>query len=521
MTVSHHTLPHVRLGRLAIAAACLAGGLTSSAAGAERLRADLVVFDSTPAGITAAIAASRAGRSALIVSEWNHVGGMQTSGLGNTNAGQRATVGGLAREFHERVLRWYRDRHGADSAQVGACEDGFRFEPHAALEVYRDWLAEAGVRCLDGEAVAGVRMAGKRIAAIRTEGGREIEGTVFVDASYEGDLLAMAGCSFRVGREGADEHGESLAGLRLPPEHAGQADDKIQPNDYRLCLTDVAANRVPFREPSGYDRAAYGFLAARMAAEGSADLREFVPLNLVPNRKTDSRTAEWVGQSWTYPTADRAERRRLDAAHRAYAEGWLWFLLTDMAVPASIRAELSRWGYARDEFVDNGHWPYRLYVRQGRRLVGDFVMTQRDVTSDRFKPDGVAIGSYFLDVHPVQFLTAADQPGGLVPEGSLGKQPLRPYEIPYRALLPRRTEVENLLVPVGMSASHVAYSTLRMEPVYMMLGHACGCAAVLAMDKSLALHDVPQAALRGVLAAQGQVLDARPFTETWPRTPPR
>lgn len=190
----------------------------------------------------------------------------------------------------------------------------------------------------------------------------------------------------------------------------------------------------------------------------------------------------------------------------SYSGGYLWFLLTDESVPPAIRQELARWGHAKDEFADNDHWPYRLYVRQGRRLVGDFVMTQHDVTEDRFKPDGVALGSFFLDVHPVQ----------LVPEGGLERQRVKPYEIPYRALLPKRAEVTNLLVPVCCSASHVAYSTIRTEPVHMMLGHARGLAAALSLGRKSALHDLPPATLRASLAEQGQVLDARRFPRVWP-----
>jgi hypothetical protein len=482
----------------------------------KNIQADVVVFDSTPAGISAAIAAARAGKKVAMVSEFRHVGGMQTSGLGNTNAGQRDTVGGLAREFHERILAYYRNKYGNDSEQVRVCSDGFHFEPHVALKVYRDWLAEAGVTCLDEEAVVSLRKNGRRIVSVRTNQGRDIEGAVFLDASYEGDLLKLAGCSYRVGREASKENGESLAGIRYPAEKLGQADEKIQPYDYRLCLTDVRAKQVPFRKPAHYDPRTYAFLAAQLRAKPPTRLHELVPLNMMPNRKTDSRTGEWVGASWTYPEASREERRRLDRAHRDYSEGYLWFVLTDESVPPAIREELSKWGRAQDEFVDNDNWPYRLYVRQGRRLVGDFVMTQRDVTTDRFKHDGVALGSFYLDVHPVQLVPSPGATGGFVKEGGLGRERVKPYEIPYRVLLPRRTEVSNLLVPVCCSASHVAYSTIRMEPVFMMLGHVAGVAAALSLDHKTSLHDLPPAALRARLADQRQILDARRFTRAWP-----
>jgi hypothetical protein len=339
---------------------------------------------------------------------------------------------------------------------------------------------------------------------------------VFVDASYEGDLFKLAGCSYRVGREGAKEYGESLAGIRYPLEKLGEPDGKTQAFDFRLCLTDDPANRVPFRKPANYDAAAYAFEAAKFRAKPPTKLRDALPLNMMPNRKTDSRTAEWVGHSWTYAEADRAERKRLDAAHRAYAEGYLWFLSTDESVPAVVREEVAKWGYAKDEFVDNGNWPHHLYVREGRRLVGDYVMTERDVTTDRYKPDGVAIGSFYLDVHAVERVPNPSAVGGFEVEGGIGNVRTLPYEIPYRVLLPKRAECTNLLVPVSPSVSHIAFSTIRMEPVFMMLGHAAGVAAAMSLDEGVALQDLPTDRLRVKLVEQGQMLDASKFTRKWP-----
>jgi len=480
------------------------------------LQADVVVFDSTPGGLIAAVAAAQSGRSVIVVTEDKHIGGMQTSGLGNTNAGQRDTVGGLTREFHERIHKYYVTKYGSDSPQVIASADGFHFEPHVAEKIYVDWLAEAGVTCLTEEPLAGVTKDGTRIVALQTATGREIRGAVFIDASYEGDLFAAAGCSHRIGREAASEYGESLAGVRFPPEKLGEADAKLQAYDYRLCLTDDPTNRVPFRKPANYDRTTYAFEAATFRADPPKSLHYALPLNMMPNRKTDSRTAEWVGHSWTYPEADRAERRKIGEAHRAYAEGYLWFLLHDESVPSEIREALSQWGYARDEFVDNDNWPYHLYVREARRLVGDYVMTERDATTDRFKPDAVAIGSFYLDVHPVERVPNPAAVGGLEPEGRIGNVRVKPYEIPYRVLLPKRAEAENLLAPVCPSTSHIAFSTVRMEPVFMMLGHACGLAAAMSLDENKSLHDLPTDRLRGKLVEQGQVIDARPFDDFWP-----
>lgn len=481
------------------------------------LETDVLVFDSTPGGIGAALAAAREGKKVVLLTEDKHVGGMQTSGLGNTNTGPRETVGGLAREFHDRILAYYVKKYGPDSVQVKDCSNGFHFEPHVAEKIFTDWLAEAGVTCLMEDGLASVAKDGARLVSVRTTRGREIKAKVFVDASYEGDLFKLAGCSYRVGREGTKEYGESLAGVRFPPEKQGEADGKTQAFDYRLCLTDNPANRVPFRKSAGYDPKTFAYDAARFRHKPPKTLREALPLNMMPNRKTDSRTGEWVGACWTYPEAGRAERDRIAKAHRGYAEGLLWFLLTDDSVPANIREELAKWGYAKDEFTDNDNWPYHIYVREARRLVGDYVMTQKDVTEDRFKPDAVALGSFYLDVHTVQYVPSPTAVGGQVAEGGLGRNRVKPYEVPYRVLLPKKAEAVNLLVPVCPSTSHVAFSTIRMEPVFTELGHACGVAAAMAIDGKLNVQDVPTEKLRAKLKEQKQVLDARPFTQEWPK----
>lgn len=476
---------------------------------------DVVIWDSTPAGIAAAIAAARACRRAVIVTEDTHVGGMQTSGLGNTNAGQRDTVGGMAREFHRRVHDYYVRNYGAASEQVKVSRQGFAFEPNVAERVFSDWLKEASVECLTGHVVEAVERSGPRILSLRTARGLTLRGRMFIDASYEGDLLKLAGCSYHCGREGSSRYGEPLAGVRFPPSRLGEADHKLQAYDYRLCLTDVRENQVPFRRPDTYDASNYAFLAARIRYAPPERLSSLVPLNPMPNRKTDSRAGEWVGGSWRYPEADRAGRLAIERDHRDYSTGYIWFLLTEPSVPEAIRSELARWGLAKDEFTDNDNWPYHIYVREARRLVGDYVMTQRDIEG-RFHQDAVALGSFFLDVHPVEIVVGRHM---VIEEGNLGNPPVKPYEIPYRVLTPKRREVENLLVPVCVSASHVAFSSIRMEPVWAMLGHAAGLAAAIAVGSGSSVQDVPVGKLRELLLEQGAVVDARPFTEYWPSPP--
>jgi hypothetical protein len=490
------------------------GALAGPAILAQRTDYDVLVWDSTPAGIMAAIAAAGERRHVALVTEDKHVGGMQTSGLGNTNAGQRETIGGMARDFHRRVHGYYVRKYGAGSEQVKVSKDGFFFEPHVAEEVFLDWLREAGVECLTEQRLAAVEKQDDCIVSIRTHAGRTLRAAVFIDAGYEGDLLKMAGCSYALGRESSAEYGESLAGVRFPPSRLGQADRKLQAFDYRLCLTDDNANRVPFRRPDTYRASNYAWMAARIRHGPPGRLQSLLPFNPVPNRKTDSRTGEWVGASWDYAEAGAEERRRIEQAHRDYSAGYLWFLLTDEAVPEPFRAELSRWGLAKDEFRDNGHWPYHIYVREARRLRGDFVMTQQDIER-RYQSDSIGLGSFFLDVHPVEIVVAGDM---IVAEGNLGNPPVKPYEIPYRALLPKRREARNLLAPVCLSASHVAFSSIRMEPVWSMLGQAAGVAASQSLESGGSAHAVQASRLQARLLEQGAILSARPFDQFWPQS---
>lgn len=296
----------------------------------------------------------------------------------------------------------------------------------------------------------------------------------------------------------------------------GKADAKTQRYTFRVCLTDSANNRVPITRPANYHRASYAFEAAEFRQKPPRSLKEVLPLNPLPNRKTDSRTGEWIGGSWAFPEANRADRETVIREQQEYSQGYLWFLLTDESVPPDVRKEMSQWGYAKDEFTDNGHWPYHIYVREARRLVGDYVMTQDDVLDEkaRFKDDGVALGSYRLDVHDVQYVKSPDEKMGLVKEGNIGHGIIgKPYEIPYRVVIPKRSEVTNLLVAVCLSASHIAYSSLRMEPVYMMLGHTCGLAAAMSIRQKTGVHALPVKELKQRLQQQKQITDARPFTE--------
>lgn len=508
---------------------------TSQLRAAETRRAAVVIYGANSGGVMAAVAASREGKSTLIVEPGRHVGGMVSGGLGATDAGNRGAIGGYSREFFRRVREHYVSSYGPDSPQVKDCSDGFRFEPRVAERILRRMLAEAKVEVVFGSGLVRVEKDGAKIASFTTTSGDTFVAPVFVDASYEGDLMARAGVKYAIGREGRDEYGESIAGVQArSPAHqwpvavpalegdgkplptvqagpagpAGSGDGKTQAYNYRLCMTDRADNRVPFPKPPGYDPARFELLARYLARKPDLKVGQLMHPARLPNGKTDTNnngpfSTDHIGGNWDYPEADPGAREKIRLDHVAYTQGFLYFLAHDPRVPATLRDEMAGWGLARDEFADTDHWPHQLYVREARRMLGSFVMTQADIIGDRTKPDSVGLGSYTTDSHHVQRVALPD--GSALNEGDF-QVPVRPYAIPYRSLVPRPAECSNLLVPVCMSASHVAYGTVRMEPVYMILGQACGVAASLAIDEKVAVQAVPAERLAARLKEQGAVL---------------
>jgi hypothetical protein len=499
------------------------------------VRADVCVYGATAGGVAAAVAAAREGRSVVLLDPARHVGGMTTGGLGATDAGHRATIGGIAREFYARVRRHYEMTYGPGSEQVRDCAGGFLFEPHVAAGVMRDLLREAGIEPRLGRRLAALDMAGGRIASARTADGESFAAAVWIDATYEGDLMALAGVPYAVGREGRADYGESLAGVQeRSPAHQwpfavnpvdddgrllpcvqpgpagapGAGDRKIQAYNYRLCMTDRKDNRVPFPRPAGYDPARYALLARYLAKLENPRIDRLMHPKRMPNGKTDTNnngpfSTDHIGANRDYPDGDEATRERIRRDHMEYIQGFLYFLCHDPQVPESLRREMQGWGLAADEFVETGHWPPQLYVREARRMRGAVVMTEADLFRDVVKPDAVGMGSYQTDSHHVQRVVGPD--GAVLNEGDFQKA-VPPYAIPYRCLTPRAGDCGNLLVPVCVSATHVAYGSLRMEPVFMILGHASGVAAALAIEKGTSVQDVPLDRLRERLTAQGAVL---------------
>jgi hypothetical protein len=504
-----------------------------------RNKPKVIVYGATAGGVMAAVAAAREGASVQLVEPGQHLGGMLTGGLSHTDYGDRAVIGGLALEFYERVAKAY-----------GKPLYFWRGpEPRLGEKILGDWLKEYRVAVLFGQRVLEVEKEGRQIRRIRLLSGQSLVADVFIDATYEGDLMARAGVSYAIGRESIAQYGESWAGrqpiypdghnFRLPvspfvngkngallplinPRRQvgfGEADSAVQAYCFRLIMTNVPENRVPITKPEGYDSARYELLRRYVKIRKPQTLGEtgvIGPWVNLPNGKAEINsggpisTNLYDGSNWAYPDADYPQRDRIWQDHLGYTQGLLYFVANDPSLPENIHREAREWGLAKDEFADTGHWPHQLYVRVARRMVGEYVMTQHDLQRDTTKYDGIGMGSYNIDVRHVQrtFQWISRFPelrGETFNEGYLSI-PVAPYEIPYRALLPKYDQCTNLLVPVCVSSSNLAYASIRMEPQYMILGHAAGVAAALAGKQRVPVQHVDIAGLRQKLMAQRQVL---------------
>jgi arylsulfatase A-like enzyme len=533
---------------------------------------DVVVYGGTSAAVIAAIRATMLGADVVIVSPDRHLGGLTSGGLGYTDSGNTAAIGGLARDFYRRVWshyqqpeawRWQpRDTFRALGQGVKRADvaDGsmWLFEPHVAERIFDDWLAEHAIEVVRGArldreqgvelsaAEDGATGAGApRIKAITTlpdgdQPSRRFAAKVFIDATYEGDLMAAAGVGYHVGREANSVYGEEWNGNQVgilhhshffavpidpfrtpgdpasgllplvsadPPGTRGEGDARVQAYCFRMCLTDHPDNRVPFAKPAGYDPARYELLA-RLFAAGWRDV--FGKFDAIPNRKTDTNnhgpfSFDHIGGSVDYPEASYERRREIVADHARYQQGLLWFLTHDERVPAEIRTVMRQWGLPKDEYTDNGHWSPQLYIRESRRMLGADVLTEHECLGRRQVRQPIGMGSYALDSHNVRRYVTPE--GTVQNEGDIGVKPPGPYQIGYGSLVPKRGTCDNLLVPVCLSASHIAYGSARMEPVFMLLGDAAASAAVLAIRGSAAVGDVDYPSLRSLLQAQGQILE--------------
>jgi hypothetical protein len=518
----------------------LAFGLLLLARPARAAEAEVIVYGATPGGFCAAIAAAREGASVVLLEPTAHVGGVNTGGLSFSDSNQtvRSTLLGLFEEWHQRVAADYAAR-GVKLPYDVAVKDNsvWTYEPHVAARVTDAMLKEAGVSVLTKQTLEGVEKAGARIVGLRTSGGTHTA-KVFIDATYEGDLMARAGVVWHLGRESRDEYGESYAGRQYPkakmaingfdanglplpfitsvrPGDDQAGEETVMVYSFRLCLTKNAANRVPFPEPKSYDPARFELVRRYFQKYPNAP----VPWDLypLPGEKFDANNGigkmfsmGLVGEANGWCASDPAGRAKLWEKHKEYTLELYKFLTTDPAVPAKIRETMAELGLCRDEFPETGHWSPQLYVREGRRMDGRMILTQHDVLKDAQKEDPIAISSFPIDSHDCRRLALPD---GVINEGTIfpvrmpGRRHGYAYHIPYRAITPAASECSNLLVPVALSATHVAYSSVRVEPTWMAIGQGAGVAAALAAKAGVTVQALDYPTLRTRLLAQNVVLE--------------
>ncbi|MCA1963877.1 MAG: FAD-dependent oxidoreductase [Prosthecobacter sp.] len=516
--------------------------------------ADVVIYGGTSGGITAAIQTARMGRTAILIEPTQFLGGLTTGGLGATDIGNKRAIGGLSREFYANIHRYYSEpakwryqtreeyftkkHHG----NTGAESTMWTFEPHAATEVFDAMLKEAGekVTVVRGERLDlknGVVKQGEKITQIIMESGRAFSAAVFIDTTYEGDLMAKAGVRYHVGREANSVYGETLNGVQvghsihhqfiknvdpyvkpgdpssglLPgiekdPGVEFSGDHKVQAYNFRMCTTDVPENRRAWEKPANYDERWFE-LALRNVEAG--DMRISWSPSWMPNRKTDTNnnfavSTDFIGMNWDYPEADYETRAKIWKAHEDWQKGLMWTYAYHPRVPEKIREAFQKLGLAKDEFLDNDNWPRQLYVREARRMISDYVMTEKNCRRQEVVPDSVGMGAYNMDSHNIQRYVTKE--GYVRNEGDV-QVGSRPYPISYRSIRPKATECTNLLVPICLSASHIAYGSIRMEPVFMVLGQSAATAAVHAIEQGATLQTIDVTRLQARLLQDGQVLD--------------
>lgn len=518
-------------------------------------QSDVIIYGGTSSGVAAAIQVSRMGKTVVLIEPTDHLGGLTTNGLGSTDSGRKDTIGGISREFYQRIHRHYAkpeswplqkpeelSKKGGGEMFNPKADTMWVFEPKVAEAIFEEMIAEAGVKVFRKERLdraTGVKKEGDRIIAITMESGRTFAGGMFIDATYEGDLLAAAGVSYHVGRESNSLYGETLNGVQkkqmkghlfvkpvdpwvVPgdpssglvagvhndgPGEDGEGDKRIQAFNFRMCMSNDARNRVPFPKPDGYDEKNYELLFRNFEA---GDLRMPWSAGMMPNHKTDTNnfgafSTDNIGLNYDYPEAGYEERERIVKEHESYQKGLMWTLANHPRIPEVIRQAMASWGLAADEFVENGNWPRQIYVREARRMISDYVVTEVDCRRVRVAEDSVGLGSYNMDSHNVQRYATPE--GTVQNEGDVQVSPGGPYVVSYRSIVPRKGECENLLVPVCVSSSHIAFGSIRMEPVFMILGQSAATAAVMAIEGGKAVQEIPYPDLRARLLADGQVLD--------------
>jgi hypothetical protein len=518
--------------------------------------ADLIIYGGTSAAVVAAVEMVQSGKTVIVVSPDTHLGGLSSGGLGFTDTGNKSTIGGLSREFYHRVWLHYNDsnawkwqKHSSfgNVGQGTVAMDGenrtmWIFEPSVAGKVFEGFVSENTINVQRNEWLdrnKGVVKENGKIISFRTLSGKVFKGKMFIDATYEGDLMAAAGVSYTVGREGCSQYNETFNGVQFnvfhhrhyfkakidPYKIPGKpesgllygisrepiapncsADKKIQAYCFRMCMSNHPDNRIAFPKPANYDPEKYTLLA-RVFDAGWKEW--FEKYDKIPNRKTDTNnhgpfSSDFIGENYDYPEASYERRKEIIKAHEDYQKGLLYFVSNDVKVPKDVREEMQTWGLAKDEFADNGNWPRQLYIREARRMVGEYVLTENDVLLKREVPKPVGMGSYAMDSHNIQRVVTPE--GFVQNEGDIGVSPPAPYGISYGCITPKKSECTNLLVPVCASTTHIAYGSVRMEPVFMILGQTAAVAASLAIDKQQAVQDLNYESLKQKLVERKQVL---------------
>lgn len=504
----------------ALALLLAAGGCTRT------LEYDICVYGGTSSGVIAAYSAAMQGKTVVVVEPGHRAGGLSSGGLGQTDIGNKQAVEGLSLDFYRRVGQHY-----------GELEKWI-FEPKVALDIFNGYIERGGVDMLYGHRILSADKHGTRIESIRLQDtGKPLGRTVvrakqYIDSSYEGDLMARAGVSYVVGREGNDLYGETWNGVHMRPTHQfpdgvdpyvikgdstsgllwgisdgtlapeGSGDDKVQAYNFRICLTDEAGNSLPIERPADYDPARYELLLRLIEARGSDDLNSYISMSHMPNRKTDINnnggfSTDMIGMNHHYPEASYRQREKIFDEHLSYTLGLLYFLGHDERVPETMRREMLRWGLPKDEYTDNGHWTPQLYIRESRRMVGEYVATQADCENRTTVEDGVGMAAYTMDSHNCQRIVIHKDGKAMVKnEGDVQIGIGSPYPVSYRSITPKREECTNLLVPVCLSASHIAYGSIRMEPVFMVLGQSAAKAACLAIDNNTDVQKIDVAQIQ-------------------------
>lgn len=522
-----------------------------------KMTADVIIYGGTSAAVIAAVQVKKMGRSVIIVSPDTHLGGLSSGGLGFTDTGNKSVIGGLSREFYHRVYQhyqqpdawqWQQQQEYGNKGQGTVAMDGAErtmwiFEPHVAEQVFEDFIKENKITVyrdewLDRE--KGLIKKDGNITTFTTLSGKTFAGKMFIDATYEGDLMAAAGVSYHVGREANSVYGEQWNGIQvgvlhhghhfktnispykiagdsssglLPlvsgdnPGKKGDGDKRIQAYCFRLCLTNDPRNRVPFERPNGYDSTQYELLVRVFNSGWRETFNKFDP---IPNHKTDVNnhgpfSMDNIGMNYDYPDASYERRTAIIKEHEQYQKGLLYFIAHDPRIPSDVQDDMNKWGLSADEFKDNGNWPHQLYIREARRMTGMSVMTENEVLGKRPVSQSVGMGSYTLDAHNAQRYVKPD--GFVQNEGDIGVDAKQPYRISYGAIVPKKGECGNLLVPVCMSSSHIAFGSIRMEPVFMILGQSAATAAVQAITDKKTVQDISYEKLQAQLLKDNQRLE--------------